>query len=228
MSTTLSGGTAGSGGKVSVAFNCQRCMLPIKLDHSFASIDEHTLAELHLPLYAPQPLDLDESSSIGLVDKFIPSLSSNNSNSQTHGFTIVGRESHHTSSLSHQSNQLRVNAQLMDILSEKTEIDHPLCEECCDLLIGLLDSELRAAEDECNQYQDFLKKLESEPDSEDIEALEAQLQDLQKEERSLRDEITDLRVAEATAEENLKRQKAESIRLQEQEQQFFKEYCRHK
>ena len=47
MSTTLSGGTAGSGGKVSVAFTCQRCMLPIKLDHTFASIDEHTLAELH-------------------------------------------------------------------------------------------------------------------------------------------------------------------------------------
>jgi len=104
-----------------------------------------------VPLYAPPPLDLNESNSAGLVDKFIPPITE----TSNHGFTIVGNSATDPSSQSH---QLRVNAELMNILSEKTEIDHPLCDECCDTLITLLDSELRFAEEECNQYQQFLRK----------------------------------------------------------------------
>lgn len=37
--------------KVVVSFTCQRCQCPIILDHSFNSIDEHTLAELHRKIY---------------------------------------------------------------------------------------------------------------------------------------------------------------------------------
>jgi beclin 1 len=116
----------------------------------------------------------------------------------------------------------------MDILSNNTEIDHPLCDECCDTLINLLDTELRAAEDECNQYSKFLKKLESEPDSEDIEALEGQLKDLKLEEGALRKELNELKIVEASALDNLERQKKEQDRLREQEELFLKEYCRHK
>ena len=104
-----------------------------------------------MPLYEPPALDVDQTSSSGLVDKFIPPINDRSN----HGFTIVGNSARDTSSESH---QLRVNADLMEILSEKTEIDHPLCEECCDTLITLLDGELRSAEEECNQYSDFLKK----------------------------------------------------------------------
>jgi len=214
--------SSGGGGKVSVNFVCQRCMMPLKLNHSFLSIDEHTLAELHLPLYSPPSLDLDEhSTSSGLVDKFIPPIGENSN----HGFTIVGNSASDTSTQSH---QFRVNSELMDILSNNTEIDHPLCDECCDTLITLLDRELREAEEECNQYSDFLKKLETEPDTEDIEALEAQLDDLKREENLLRTDLKELKIAEVTAVENLQKQKDEQARLREQEEQFFKEYCRHK
>ena len=104
-----------------------------------------------MPLYEPPSLEIDETTSSGLVDKFV-SRTSDHSN---HGFTIVGNAAKEPSSASH---QLRVNSELMEILSERTEIDHPLCEECCDTLITLLDGELRAAEEECNQYSDFLKR----------------------------------------------------------------------
>jgi len=42
-----------------IHFACQRCMTPIKVDSSFCSIDEHTLAELrrkcsiHSDFYIP-------------------------------------------------------------------------------------------------------------------------------------------------------------------------------
>ena len=41
------------------------------------------------------------------------------------------------------SYKLRVAMQLFDILSENSEIDHPLCEECTNGLFLQLDSQLR-------------------------------------------------------------------------------------
>ena len=39
-------------------FVCQRCQHPLRLEATLASIDEHTLAELSLPINAPPP-DID-------------------------------------------------------------------------------------------------------------------------------------------------------------------------
>jgi len=116
----------------------------------FAIITTNEINVHTVPLYEPPTLDVNESST-GLVDKFIPRISEHSN----HGFTIVGNSSRDTSSASH---QLRVNTGLMDIVSERTEIDHPLCEVCCDTLITLLDVEVRAAEEERIQYIEFLKR----------------------------------------------------------------------
>lgn len=86
------------------------------------------------------------------MDKFVPGTSSSSS---SRGFTVVGT----CSEISPQEgNQLKTQMELFDIISNNTEIDHPLCDECTDTLINLLDTELRAAEEESNQYADFLKR----------------------------------------------------------------------
>jgi len=109
-----------------------------------------------VPLYAPPSLDFDDNGST--LDKIIPRLSENGS----HGFTIVGNSgSNNESTTNLQSHQLKVQAELFDVLSNNTEIDHPLCDECCDTLMTLVDSELRSAEEECSQYEDFLKKCDT-------------------------------------------------------------------
>jgi len=51
---------------------------------------------------------------------------------------------------------------------------------------------------------------------------------LKREEGKLRGELNELKIDEATAVENLQRQKKEFQRLKEQEEEFLKEYCRHK
>jgi beclin 1 len=116
---------------------------------------------LVVPLYAPPKLDLGESGEAsGLVDKFVPGINkvSLGSGSQSGGgFTIVGTSSEMSTQ---ESNLLRTHMELFDILSNNTEIDHPLCDECCDTLITLLDTELRDAEEESNQYAAFLKKYD--------------------------------------------------------------------
>lgn len=104
-----------------------------------------------VPLYAPPPLELAQKAvDAGVIDKYVPPVSEN----ENHGFTIVGG----SELTSHQSQLLKTHMELFDILSNNTEIDHPLCDECCDTLITLLESEQRAAEDECRHYEDFLKK----------------------------------------------------------------------
>ena len=48
------------------------------------------------------------------------------------------------------SYKLRVAMQLFDILSENSEIDHPLCEECTNVLFLQLDSQLRNLKQVCS------------------------------------------------------------------------------
>lgn len=53
---------------------------------------------------------------------------------------------------------LQVRAELFDTLSENSNIDHPLCDECTDSLLELMDQELKITETECNEYNEYLKK----------------------------------------------------------------------
>lgn len=51
-----------------------------------------------------------------------------------------------------------MTADLFDIVSGNSEIDHPLCEECTDTMLDLMDHQLRLTEDEWNDYSKFLKR----------------------------------------------------------------------
>ena len=58
-------------------------------------------------------------------------------------------------------------ADLYDLLSNngggldgQAQIDHPLCEECTDSLLETMDQQLKCGEDEAQQYQSYLQKLD--------------------------------------------------------------------
>lgn len=53
---------------------------------------------------------------------------------------------------------LQVSASLFDALSNNSEVDHPLCEECTDSILELMDHQLRLTEDEQKDYSVFLEK----------------------------------------------------------------------
>ena len=50
----------------------------------------------------------------------------------------------------------------MDLMSNTSEIDHPLCGDCCDVLVDLLEGELRESEVELQEYKALLSRLQSE------------------------------------------------------------------
>lgn len=50
-------------------------------------------------------------------------------------------------------------ANLFDFLSSNSGIDHPLCEECTDTLLDMMDKELKNTKQDFQEYSDFLKTL---------------------------------------------------------------------
>lgn len=123
---------------------------------------------------------------------------------------------------------LKVKAELFDYLSSNSEIDHPLCDECTDSLLELMDRQLKMAEAEWNDYNNYLKKLEMNDDNPNIEQLERDLLDLNQEEKRLIEELTKLKREEDAIKSSIKFQEEEKLRLEAQEECYWREYTKHR
>lgn len=128
---------------------------------------------------------------------------------------------------------LKVRATLFDILSSSSSADHPLCDECTDSLLSLMDQQLRMTEGEWSDYNEYLKKLELEQQqqgNEDIEmeSLTKELQDVKAEEERMISELEALRKEEIATRNAIAQQERERERLQSEEERYWKEYSKHK
>ncbi|KAI9757984.1 MAG: hypothetical protein M4579_003219 [Chaenotheca gracillima] len=103
--------------------------------------------------------------------------------------------------------QMETKARLFDILSARSDIDHPICVECTELLVDGLQKRLGNATKERDAYVEFLKKIHADipteeeqlKSQEDLAAAQeaeaeafAELQRLEKEKDSVDDEIAAL------------------------------------
>uniref|UniRef100_A0A8D9EGZ1 Beclin-1-like protein n=1 Tax=Cacopsylla melanoneura TaxID=428564 RepID=A0A8D9EGZ1_9HEMI len=164
--------------RISVSFVCQRCLQPLLLNPSLNNINCHTLAELSLPICSSQDIDLE--SQTNSLDTFVPAFKLVDSTNGSNGFCLLGKDD----SLNSKGHQLKVYAQLFDFLSSNSGIDHPLCEECTDTLLDMMDKELKHTKQDFQEYSDFLKTLDSESNSEeDLEFLTKELNDVSKSKR---------------------------------------------
>lgn len=59
------------------------------------------------------------------------------------------------------SHRLKVANRLFDIMSARSDIDHPMCQECTDMLLESLSRQLADVSRERDCYIDFLKKVNS-------------------------------------------------------------------
>uniref|UniRef100_A0A069DT97 Putative beclin-like protein n=1 Tax=Panstrongylus megistus TaxID=65343 RepID=A0A069DT97_9HEMI len=206
--------------KVNISFFCQRCLQPLKLDSSFNILGEHTLAELSLPIVSSPEVELDATG----LDHLIPAFHLDDSGNGTNGFTLLGNQAD-PGDLSH---QMKITANLFDIVSSNSEIDHPLCEECTDTLIEMIDQQLKLTEDELHDYSQFLKKLQNETHIESIEALQEELKGLRTEEDRLMYELKALQEEEKAVLNEYDAQEAIRDRLELEEERYWKEYSKHR
>jgi len=217
------------GGGNGINFLCQRCQQPLKLSDTLFSMDEHTLAELSLPISPAQNIDVESQAAsldrlvvaAKLYDSEGLALSGVNGN----GFTLVG-ESGQASAMSH---RLKKTAALFDMLSDNSSVDHPLCEECTDTLLQCLELQLEQAEQDSQQYQEYLTKLSNETeDSSQVADLEAELSSLKMEEQQLVEELEMLKQENKSIDEELEQQHKAREMLEQQEEEYWKQYSHHK
>ncbi|XP_024082668.1 beclin-1-like protein isoform X2 [Cimex lectularius] len=206
--------------KLYVSFFCQRCLQPLKLDDSFSTLDVHTRAELSLPIHASPEVDLEAAS----IDHLVPAFQLEDSGNGNNGFTLLGAQGE-SGDLSH---HMKVTAGLFDIVSSNSDVDHPLCEECTDTLIDLMDKQLKLTEEEWEDYNQFLQKLKNESYTESVEALEKESEDLQKEEERLMSELKVMQEEEKEILKELAVQEEERDRLERDEKRYWKEYNKHR
>ncbi|XP_042220816.1 beclin-1-like protein isoform X2 [Homarus americanus] len=204
--------------RVTVNFVCQRCLHPIQLDPGFSHLNEHTLAELALPIYPGEEVEFDPS----VVDKLVPPLQLTDSGHHPHGFTLVGE-----SGDTEKTQPLKVATGLYDLVSSNSDIDHPLCEECTDALLDLMDTTLSRTQRQAHMSQQLLASLTDMPDT-DVTALENELANLQLEEERLIKELAEVESEQDAAQCVLEKHEEEKARLEDEEERYWREYCTHK
>ncbi|KAF8786759.1 beclin-1-like [Argiope bruennichi] len=213
----------------SVNFTCQRCCQPLKLHSSFRDLDRQALSELTAPPYP----NADRKDRIDLIETF-----RNRSDESSVmrkivlpiKFTDAGSDFMVVDDLSNlpfDSNYLgKVTTQLFDLMSNYSDVDHPLCEECTDNILDQMDQQLRIAEEEVKEYRDFQEQLEMEDEEEDLDKLKSDLLKYQETEAHLQEELSQMEVKQGEMKEMLRTLENECEILQREEDKRWQEYCR--
>lgn len=120
------------------------------------------------------------------------------------------------------THHLRSVGRLYALLSARTEVDHPLCDECTHLLIGILSRQLEETTKERDGYIAFEKQIkkEKEREGDDKAALtEAQrrLEQLAREEEQALEALLDADRERAALEAEMRQLEEEEKMLEEEE-----------
>ncbi|CCG83789.1 protein of unknown function [Taphrina deformans PYCC 5710] len=122
------------------------------------------------------------------------------------------------------SQALEQQRKLFDLLSKNSDVDHPLCSECTDLLIQNMNKKMTELERDRKTYISYLHKVKDGlPSAEEHELAEADLDDLKHQEKAA---LEDLRVAErerADVLAELAQLEKDSAALDEEERQFWQD-----
>lgn len=204
-------------------FCCARCLQPIHLDKSFSTLSDLQIAELNLPINQHNEVSELELSSSSL-DHFVEPFSLKH-DTEKNGFMLIenGIEVE-TESI---SQNLRMKAELFDALSSNSEVNHPVCSDCGDFLLEMMDQQLKMAESEWNDYNNYLKNLESE-DFPAVEGLEKELENLMTEETKLLSDLEMLKKEEKSIKETISLQEDEKKRLKNEDEKYWREYTKHR
>lgn len=122
------------------------------------------------------------------------------------------------------SHHLRSSLRLFNLLSSRTDLDHPLCAECTHILLGTLTRQLEETKKERDGYIAFEKEVKKEKDREGsgvnrLEA-EAKIDRLKEEERLAIEQLKTAERERQQLEDELKGLEREEKALEEEEAEF--------
>jgi beclin 1 len=127
------------------------------------------------------------------------------------------------------SARINETSALFDMMSSNTHIDHPLCEECADLLVNQLDAQCKLVEKEFVDYQSLIGRLNQQLSNEnEMGELETELKRLELEEKQLLEKIGEAEKEQAKLSKERDEKLGEEAALLQQEQIYLLEYSNFK
>ncbi|KAJ5781171.1 hypothetical protein N7457_006331, partial [Penicillium paradoxum] len=119
--------------------------------------------------------------------------------------------------------QVEKTTRLFEIVSARSDIDHPICVECTELLVEGLQKRLTGSTKERDAYISFLRNLsESIPTDEELQAAERSLNASLEAERATFAELQSLEKEKATLDAEIAGLEIDSQRLDEDEENFWR------
>ncbi len=157
----------------------------------------------------------------------VPPLPTNGVNGKGAGrqnhatITQQARDDDQKQSLSH---QVEVKNRLFEIISSRSDIDHPICVECTELLVEGLEKRLASSSRERDAYADFLKKLNAEVRSlDEVKKAEEELKATRKAEAAAFAELIKLEQEKAAVDDEIANLEEEARQLDLEEENFWRE-----
>ncbi|OJD24268.1 hypothetical protein ACJ73_04373 [Blastomyces percursus] len=120
------------------------------------------------------------------------------------------------------SHQIEKTTRLFEIISARSDIDHPICTECTDMLIEGLQKRLQTATKERDAYISFLKNLNNSiPSPDEVEAAEDELKAILQAEEEAFQELLALEAEKVAVDLEIAGLEEESRQLDLEEEQFW-------
>lgn len=121
------------------------------------------------------------------------------------------------------SQQMETVVRLFEILSARSDIDHPICSECSELALDGLQKRQTGVIRERDAYVEFLKQAQQDVPTDEEKALTRRdLEDAQQREKKALEELEALEAEKARMEDEIAALDAEAEQLDEEEESFWR------
>ncbi|KAF4598268.1 autophagy protein 6 [Pleurotus pulmonarius] len=129
------------------------------------------------------------------------------------------------------THHLRSTLRLFNLLSSRTDIDHPLCDECTQIILASLQRQLDETKKERDGYIAFEKEVRKERDRDvqglSKEEMEKKIDKLGDEERAAVEQLKAAERDKEKLEEELRALEAEEMALEAEEAEFWRAHNEH-
>ncbi|KAI9252269.1 autophagy protein Apg6-domain-containing protein [Phascolomyces articulosus] len=123
------------------------------------------------------------------------------------------------------SHRLRVASRLFNVMSSRSSVDHPMCQECTDMLLESLEKLLEDVGLERDCYIEYLGKVKDGRITDDeLKDLEQQVHELKLAEQEALSDLAKAKEEHEAVDKELEEMEAEMKALEEREHQFWEQY----
>lgn len=125
------------------------------------------------------------------------------------------------------SHHLAQTLKLYTLLSNRTDLDHPLCAECTSVLIVALTKQLEETKRERDGYIAFEREVRNASGAGDVRQMEARIEELKAEEGDALEELAEAERERARLDRQVEELEREEKELEEKEAEFWRLHNAH-